>query len=354
MTRVSTAYARHQPIFVSLLPIVLAVATAACAGSGSSATLTPGGASAPIPSSVGDPAEALQNDFVAVVQRISPSVVQIQDSQGLGSGIVFDRQGDIVTNAHVVADATTFTVTFADGKTDSATLLDAYTPNDLAVIRVQGNGEGLSPAVFADSAKLQVGDVVLAIGNPLGLRSSVTEGIISAFRTGVSESNGSMLPSVIQTSAAINPGNSGGALVDLTGDVVGIPTLAASDPQLGGTAPGIGFAIPSNTVKDLATQIVQSGHVVNSHRAYLGVQVGASSGQGAVITGVVSGGPAANAGLTAGDVITSLGGAQVRTPGELTSVLAGLQPGQSVSVGISRPDGSTAAVTVTLGTYPGG
>jgi putative serine protease PepD len=339
---------RLDPRFVIVVGLV-------AVGCSSAPFSTPSSSSASAPSpSAADPAEALENDFVSVVQRVGPSVVQIQDAQGLGSGILFDTQGDIVTNAHVVAGAAQFVVTFSDGTTAPARLLDAYAPNDVAVIQLQGKVKNVSPAAFADSSTLRVGDVVLAIGNPLGLRSSVTDGIISAFRSGVSESNGVVLPSVIQTSAAINPGNSGGALVDLHGKVVGIPTLAASDPQLGGTAPGIGFAIPSNTVKDLAEQIVQYGRVVNSHRAYLGVQVGTGSGQGAVITSVVSGGPAARAGVVPGDVITAIDGHQIQTAEDLTAALAGLQPGATVRLEVTRQDGSTSTVTAMLGTYPGG
>ena len=125
------------------------------------------------------------------------------------------------------------------------------------MIRV--SGAQLKPAVFADSSKLEVGDLAIAIGNPLGLRSSVTEGIVSAFRRAVPEGGDVTLPSVIQTSAEINPGNSGGALVDIQGRVIGIPTLAAIDPELGGSAPGIGFAIPSDRVLDIAGQIVARG-----------------------------------------------------------------------------------------------
>jgi putative serine protease PepD len=351
MIGAGTARARHWGALPALLAIGAAAATAACSGG---ETVSSPASVTPIPSGGNDPAEALQDDFVTVVDRVSPSVVQIQDAQGLGSGIVFDTGGDIVTNAHVVAAATTFTVTFADGRTASAALLDAYAPNDVAVIRVQGDTSRLSPAAFADSSKVEVGYMVLAIGNPLGLRSSVTEGIVSAFRTGVSESNGVVLPSVIQTSAAINPGNSGGALVNLKGEVVGIPTLAATDPQLGGTAPGIGFAIPSNAVTDLAGQIIQNGHVVDSHRAYLGVQVASGGGQGVLIVAVVADGPADTAGLAVGDIITALNGQRITTPEQLSSVVAGLKPGQSVSVPATHQDGATVMVSVTLGTYPGG
>ena len=206
---------------------------------------------------------ALQSTFVKVVQRVSPSVVQIEDRQGLGSGIVLDTAGDIVTNSHVVGGETSFTVTTSIGKIFPAVLVGSFPPDDLAVVRV--SGAHLKPAVFADSSKLKVGDLAIAIGNPLGLRSSVTEGIVSAFRQAVQENKTVTLPSVIQTSAAINPGNSGGALIDIEGRVIGIPTLAATDPQLGGgSAPGIGFAIPSNLVTDIAGQIVKNRRVVDS------------------------------------------------------------------------------------------
>ena len=174
---------------------------------------------------------AFQQAITAVVHELSPSVVQIQNSQGLGSGIVFDTNGDIVTNNHVVAGGGPYTVT-AGTHSYGASLVGRFAPDDLAILHV--SGAKLAPAAFADSSRLEVGDFAIAIGNPLGLRSSVTEGIVSAFRQGVSEGNGVALPLMIQTSAAINPGNSGGALADLQGRVIGIPTLAATDPELGG------------------------------------------------------------------------------------------------------------------------
>jgi S1-C subfamily serine protease len=203
---------------------------------------------------------ALQNDFVDVVNKVSPSVVVIETTQGLGSGIVFDTKGDIVTNNHVVAGSTKFTVTLADGRKLEGSLVGTYPAGDLAVIHVTGTG--LQPATFDDSAKLAVGDIVLAVGSPLGFQGSVTQGIVSALDRSVPESSSVTLPNVIQTSAEINPGNSGGALVDLAGNVVGVPTLAALDPEFGDTAaPGIGFAIPSDVVVDVAGQLIATGHV---------------------------------------------------------------------------------------------
>ena len=295
---------------------------------------------------------ALQEANIRVVAALSPSVVQIENKQGLGSGIVFDAKGDIVTNNHVIEGGGPYTVTTSTGKRYPAKLVGAFPPDDLAVIRV--SGATLQPATFADSSKLHVGDIAIAIGNPLGLRSSVTEGIVSAFREGVTEGNGVALPTMIQTSAAINPGNSGGALADIYGRVIGIPTLAANDPQIGGAAPGIGFAIPSNLVRDVAEQIVQHGKVVNSHRAYLGVSVGDTNGSGVYVGSVKSGGAAQKAGIKAGDVITSVAGHATPTLDELSSVLSQLKPGQSVKVVVQSQDGSKRTVQVTLGQYPGG
>jgi S1-C subfamily serine protease len=295
----------------------------------------------------------LQNAFVEVVQRISPSVVQIEDRTGLGSGIVFDSKGDIVTNNHVVRGGKSFVVTTPNGKRYRATLLGAFPPDDLAVVRVEG--AKLKPAVFADSSKLRVGDIAVAIGNPLGLRSSATQGIVSAFRQAVPEEEGGVvLPSVIQTSAAINPGNSGGALADVAGRVIGIPTLAATDPQLGGgSAPGIGFAIPSNLVKDIASQIVVHGKVVNSHRAYLGVGIGDTNGNGVIVASVTARGPAARAGIRVGDMIVSLHGMPTPTTAELGAVLATLKPRAKVSAVVRHQSGKKATLHVTLGTFPG-
>jgi putative serine protease PepD len=200
-------------------------------------------------------AQTLQGKYVSVVKDVSPSVVLIQTPQALGSGIVYDTHGDVVTNAHVVAGATRFSVTLFNGKQVPATLVGTDPSNDLAVVHMTGATP--PPATFSDSSKLSVGDITLAIGNPLGLHASVTEGIVSSLDRSVSEGNGVTLTSAIQTSAAINPGNSGGALVDLSGHVIGIPTLAALDPELGNAqASGIGFAISSNQVKTVAADIL--------------------------------------------------------------------------------------------------
>ena len=334
-----------------LAPLVAAIVAGGIVAGFSFGGSTHRSAVAAAPVLAGRPAQSFQEALVLVVKAVSPSVVQIEDSIGLGSGIVLDDGGNIVTNAHVVGTAKRFVVTTSSGKRYPAKLVGSFPPDDLAVVKV--TGATLKPALFADSGKLQVGDIALAIGNPLGLRSSVTEGIVSAIRSAVPEGNGNTLPSVVQTSAAINPGNSGGALVDLNGRVIGVPTLAATDPQLGGSAPGIGFAIPSNLVRDIAGQLVKYGKVVDSHRAYLGIRVGDTGGNGVYVGAVTAGGPAAKAGIRAGDVIVSVDRKPAPTTDVLSAVLATLKPGKTVPVVVRHQNGKKTTVQLTLGTYPG-
>jgi putative serine protease PepD len=295
----------------------------------------------------GNPGLALQNLFVRVVKNVSPSVVQIETDAGLGSGVVYDGKGNVVTNAHVVGNAKTFTVTLANGQRRPATLVGTFPANDLAVVHVKG---ATPPAArFGKSAALVVGDIVLALGNPLGLRSSVTEGIVSSLGRTVSEGNGVALASTIQTSAAINPGNSGGALVDLDSEVIGIPTLAALDPEFGGTpAPGIGFAIPSDTVKLIADQLISSGKVTQSGRAYLGVSVATLLGGAVVVLAVEAGGPADTAGIKARDRIVAVNKTPVANTDELAAVLAEIKPGTTIPVEVVR-NGKKLTINVTVG-----
>src|SRR6516162_1636706 len=300
--------------------------------------------------------------YAATVRAVLPSVVLIRTADGLGSGVVLDRAGHILTNAHVAGQATRFQVQTADHRTPRpARLVGSYPGGDLAVIKAENPG-GLIPARFGDSSKASAGDVVLAVGNPLGLSGSVTEGIISATGRAVVEpttasTTAAALPGAIQTSAPINPGNSGGALVTATGLVIGIPTLAAASPQGGGQAQGIGFAIPSNLGRDIAGQIISTGHVTNTHRAALGARIGTVTGAdgtpaGAAVVTVTPGGPADRAGLRAGDVIRKLGQAPIPDSGTLLQELAAAHPGQQAEVTITRT-GQERTVSVTLGTLPG-
>jgi S1-C subfamily serine protease len=298
----------------------------------------------------------LERQYEQVVSRVLPSVVQISTSSGSGSGVVYDTKGDIVTNAHVVGTATTLQVGPASGgKPLPAQVVGVFAPDDLAVIRVDSGSSSLHPASFGRSASVRVGEIVLAMGNPLGLTGTVTDGIVSATGRTVSEGEGSsaVLISAIQTSAAINPGNSGGALVDLAGQVIGIPTLAATSPQLGGAAAGIGFAIPSDTVTSIAAQLIATGKVGNSGRASLGITaqtVADAAGQpaGVGIVRVAPGGAAAKAGIQPGDIIVDLAGQPVPSMAALQSVLAAHKPGDRVQARVSR-DGAESRVLVTLG-----
>jgi S1-C subfamily serine protease len=234
---------------IKRVPLAVAVGTgvallSACSSGGSTTTTST--------------TSGLQSDFTQMANTVTPSVVEVTTPAGLASGIVFDSQGDIVTNAHVVGSYSSFNLTTSTRQHLSATLVGANTSGDVAVIRT--NASGLKPATFGDSSKLVVGDIVMAFGNPLGLRGTVTQGIVSALNRTETESSqsssgqvtqGPTLTGMIQTSAAINPGNSGGALVNLQGQVVGIPTLGASD------ATGLGFAINGNQAASGAKQIIR-------------------------------------------------------------------------------------------------
>lgn len=323
-----------------------------CTGSGSPDTPpgSPGGAATP------SDAHRLEHGYQRVVQEVLPSVVQITTADGLGSGVVYDGSGHVVTNAHVVGDAERFQILLATGgEALTASLVAAYPEQDLAVVRLDDPPDGLRPADFGDSAAVEVGQIVLAMGNPLGLSSSVTQGIVSAVGRSVSEGEGeATLANLLQTSAAINPGNSGGALVDLSGRVIGIPTLAARDPQLGtAAAPGIGFAIPASTVTHLADQLIEHGEVIDSGRPVLGVTVRTVLGEGfrpagAAVVETAEDGPAERAGIRPGDVIVAVGDTTVTDVVALAEALASYRPGDVVEIAWLR-DGEERSAEVTLG-----
>jgi S1-C subfamily serine protease len=350
--RTAIALAAAAVIGGSGVAVGTATATQAPATASATAASVPAAA-------VGSGARA---SYADVVRKVLPSVVLISTTEGLGSGVVLDRSGNIVTNAHVAGNASTFKVQVpGDTAQRTATLVGSYPADDLAVIRVS-DPSGLQPARFGDSARTQAGDVVLAVGNPLGLSGSVTSGIISATGRVVTEPAtagraGATLPDAIQTSAPINPGNSGGALVTTAGDVIGIPTLTAAGSQGGSQVQGIGFAIPSNLARDIAGQLIASGTVTNSHRAAIGAQVGTVTGQdgapaGTGIVTVTSGGPADKAGLRPGDVIGAVGGTPTPDTQALASVLATARPGDTVTLSVAR-GAQELTVKVTLGELPG-
>jgi S1-C subfamily serine protease len=316
------------------------------------------------PAPVRGVAESLESEFASVVQKALPSVVEISHGGGVGSGVVFDDRGHIVTNAHVVGNGTKLQVRLAASSVvRPATLVASYPVEDLAVIRV-ADASRLVPARFDETRDLRVGEIVLAMGSPLGLESSVTQGIVSALGRVVPEPPepqigfpGTVLRQVIQTSAPINPGNSGGALVDLEGEVVGVPTLAAVNPGMG-AAQGVGFAIPGHIVRDLAGQIVEHGRVVHSGRATLGVTgVTVTNDRGEPVgVGVAAldpKGPAATAGVEVGDLVTRVDGDEVRTAQDLRALIAMREAGGVIRLTVLRaPAAEPHTFTIKLGELP--
>ncbi|MEU1115010.1 MULTISPECIES: trypsin-like peptidase domain-containing protein [unclassified Streptomyces] len=353
-TRRTRSRAVSLPLVASLTVLGVFALVGGCSSSGSG---DPDRSTAQAaPAAAGD----LQDDYQRVITDVLPSVVQVDAGDSLGSGVVYDGKGHIVTNAHVVGKEKRFKVTTATGEQAlTADLVASYPEQDLAVIKLDDVPEGLKAAKFGDSTKAEVGQIVLAMGSPLGLSSSVTQGIVSATGRTVSEGRsgggtGATIANMVQTSAAINPGNSGGALVDLDGKVIGIPTLAASDPQMGDSAaPGIGFAIPSSMVKTVADQIIKDGRVTDSGRAALGITGRTVLDDdyrpaGVAVVEARQGGAAADAGLRAGDIITRLGNSEVTTINSLSEALAAAKPGQKTQVTYVR-DGAAKKADVTLG-----
>ena len=312
-------------------------------------------------------AEALQQAIINVINMVQPSVVEItgQSSQGesIGSGEILNTNGYIVTNEHVVGGFSALVVQLSDGKQYPATLVGKDPQDDLAVVKIRA--ADLRPINIANSNRVQVGEFSIAIGSPLGLQQSATIGIVSALDRSASTTT-SHLIGLIQTSAPINPGNSGGALVNLQGQLIGVPTLAAANPETGVAANGIGFAIPSNRVTFIADQIIKYGKVVNSGQGYLGIQgISVTPNIAAaynlsVQTGVLVSGfsndasgksPAQVAGIRIGDIILDVDGQPVSNSGELSSALLALAPGTKVKLTIQR-GAAKRTIPVTLGERP--
>jgi putative serine protease PepD len=343
----SSATARARAWLLAGVLLTVASVTA-CGASTPGVSSQAGGNSSPVP---------LQDSYERVVRTVLPSVVQISVGDSTGSGVVYDSRGDIVTNAHVVGDAKIVKVLPASGEAMlTADLIGKFTPDDLAVIRVTTGASKLKVATFGNSEDASIGEIVLAMGNPLGLFDSVTQGIVSATGRTISDAGAegpATITAAIQTSAAINPGNSGGALVNLQDQVIGIPTLTARLPDSSGAAPGIGFAIPSDTVRNIADQIIKTGKVTDSGRASLGITAQTSANQegqgtGVAIVNVTKGGPADKAGLRGGDVIEGVNGTATPSLAALEADLAVLKPGTQVTLRVRR-NGSTSTVTATLG-----
>jgi putative serine protease PepD len=316
-------------------------------------------------------ASQLSSDVKSALAKIEPSVVIINDTvttspggrggsfggfggfeaDGAGTGIVITSDGEVVTNAHVVNGASNIKVTLPNnGGTHDASIVGIDTTQDLAVIKISGVS-GLTPATFANSDTVQVGDSVIAVGNALGYGGSptVTEGIVSAKNRSLQDSEDN-LSGLLQTDAAINPGNSGGPLVDTNGDVIGI-NVAVATGSSSEPAQNIGFTIPSNTVvkalPDLKAGKNSNGGTTQS-TTYLGVQV-ADAGNGAGIVAVQPGSPAATAGLQAGDVVTKFNDTTISNSSDLQRAVRAEKSGTTVTLTIVR-NGNTSTVKVKLGT----
>lgn len=307
-----------------------------------------------------------QPDWQAVADAVRPSVVAIdvrtQSGAGAGSGVVIDDEGHILTNHHVVSGAVDggLRVTLADGRVLEASVVGTDPTTDLAVIVLADPPSDLEPASLGDSDAVEVGQPVMAVGNPLGLDSTVTTGIVSALDRPVTTSDGSDLTVVtnaIQIDAAINPGNSGGPLFDASGRVIGINSSIASMPSGGGAAGsiGLGFAIPSNLADRVGAELIADGEA--SH-AYLGVSLSDGTGtadgvtrRGAVVEQVSDGTPAAEAGLREGDVVVGVDGDAVSGSESLTAFVRERAVGSEVTLTVVRDSGSLE-VTVTLAERP--
>ncbi|WP_051223718.1 S1C family serine protease [Conexibacter woesei] len=280
--------------------------------------------------------EIYRNDNKGVVDLVV-------NADAEGSGFVIDRRGDIVTNEHVVDGARTIRVTFSDGTKASATVVGSDKTTDIAVVRVTGiKASMLTPLTFGDSSAVEAGDAVLAIGSPFGLAETLTTGIVSGTDRTIESPSGATIGGAIQTDASINHGNSGGPLIDAEGDVVGVNAQIESDS---GGSDGVGFAIPSNTARSVALQLI-AGETVEHPQ--LGVQIEDGSSGGVKLAAVTAGGAAAAAGLKAGDTITAIDGTTVGDADALASLIASHQPGDRVRVTYRRGSAS-ATVTATLG-----
>jgi putative serine protease PepD len=345
--------------------LAVAVTVAALAGGGagagavalkhdSSPAATPAAATAPststnvasTPLSVG---QIAKNGTAAVVEidatqssSNSPFPGGSGSSSALGTGFVYDTRGDIVTNQHVVSGATSVTVKFMDGSTYKATVVGTDPSTDLAVVRVNAPASKLKALALADSANLSVGDGVVAIGNPFGLDGTVTSGIISALNREITAPDNTPIEGAIQTDAAINHGNSGGPLLDLSGNVIGVTSQIQSDS---GGNDGVGFAVPSNTVRSIVSQLISGG---KAQHALLGVTIRTTAAGTVTVGGVSSGSGAAAAGVKPGDTVVAVDGTTVASAEKLRAIIAGHKPGDKVTLTVKR-NGSTQDLTATLG-----
>ncbi len=336
--------------------VVLVTALAgACSGDGGDEQASRAPATTVKEPTTGDAAGGVFGRIPSIVREVEPAVVAVITSRGEGSGVIWDADGTIVTNNHVVAGADRVSVAFADGKRVDARVRATDPVTDLAVL--EADRKGLPAARFADQLPA-IGELAVAIGNPLGFENTVTAGIVSGLGRAIPGSAPASLALVdlIQTDAPISPGNSGGALVDADGSVIGV-NVAYIPPQA--SAVSLGFAIPAQTVVTTVTELVRTGE---ARHAFFGVQPASltpqiaerfsiESDSGVLVLGVVPGGPAKEAGLRPGDVVTNVGDRQVRTVEEFLAALRQRRPGDRVPITVQR-DGRPLRLDVTLGDRP--
>jgi putative serine protease PepD len=285
----------------------------------------------------------------AIYAAASPAVASVQTGGGSGTGFLIDSDGTLVTNAHVVGTSDDVRVKFGDdGQIVSGTVVGRDTSTDLAVVRVDsGDVDDIRPLQFANSDGVKVGDLAVAIGNPLGLPQTATAGIVSGLGREIQAPDGFQIDEVIQTDAPINPGNSGGPLLDQRGRVIGVNSQIATSGAGSGNI-GIGFAVPSNTARDVVPQLEQGE---TPKRPYLGVSTSPAPGGGAEVQSVVPGSPASRAGVNEGDVIVGVDGERVGEPGDIASAITDNEPGEEVGLEVRR-GGATDDLTVRLGDRP--
>jgi len=325
-----------------------------------------------------------ERNNIDIYQKASPAVVNITTRtlemdfffrtiprEGSGSGFLVDQEGHIVTNNHVVADARQIQVTLSDRSTYEAEIIGVDPLTDLAVIRIKPGSKRLPALTLGDSDPLQVGQKVLAIGNPFGLQGTLTTGVISAVNRTIYTGDNSLLDEAIQTDAAINPGNSGGPLLDSQGRVIGVNTMII-DPTRAGGSVGVGFAVPVNTVKFVLNDLIEYGRVRRGSLGIRGYEIGMISGlanalnlpveQGVLIRDIEGGGPADKAGLresdrvaivgryrfpVGGDIITTVDGQEVKSPQDINRMLYLKRPGERVTVEYYR-NNKKRSVKITL------
>jgi putative serine protease PepD len=326
-------------------------------GAGGTATAAPRTAAAAATATTTTPASngtALTAGAIYNRSKDAVAFITSQSPQGTatGTGFAISKDGYLVTNAHVVSGASKVTVKVGDSKSVTAKVVGIDESSDIALLKIPTAGLSLTTLTLGDSQAINVGDPVYAIGNPFGLDRTLTTGVVSALQRSIDAPNGFAISNVIQTDAALNPGNSGGPLLDASGRVIGINSQIESNSTSAtgqGQNSGIGFAVPSNTVKRVVDQLRATGKA--SH-AYLGVSLADTANNGGATVGALTAnGPAQQAGVQRGDVVTAVDGQAVQTSEDLTSAVDAKAPGDTMKLTVKR-SGATKTIDVKLGTRP--